>query len=332
MSHGVANGSNLYSLSDNGLLIYQAGGRAAGREHVWFDRAGKAMGAVGTVVRGQNSFALSPDGTRVAIERSAGTGVDTDLWITDLEHNTESRFTFDRSLNSFPVWSPDGSKIAFASNRRGGIYNLYQRASNNTGQDELLLESKQLNAPLDWSRDGRFIIFGSIEPKTGRDILALPLTGDKKPIPLVVSEFQESQGQLSPDGRWMAYTSNESGRFEILVRPFAPNWPTPLAGQWQVSTAGGVQPRWRGDGRELFYESLDRKLMAVEVKATTQAFDRGMPRSLFDSPSSQPSNPVSWGYVPSADGQRFLISTAPGTTTEAPPLTVVVNWMAALKK
>ena len=156
--------------------------------------------------------------------------------------------------------------------------------------------------------------------------------GGQKPVLLLQSEFQVLLGQLSPDGRWLAYNSNESGRFEVLVRPFAPGWTAPLAGQWQISTAGGTQPRWRGDGKELFYVAPDQKVMAVEVNATAQSFDRGAPQPLFASRSDLVVTSRDWGYVPSADGKRFLISTAPGVTAEAPPLTVVVNWMRSVKK
>ena len=332
VSRGPSNGSRMYSLSDNGVLIYQTGGRAADRQHLWFDRAGKELGAAGTAVRSQNSFALSPDGKRVAIERESQAADGTDLWILNLEHNTESRFTFDRSNNSHPVWSPDGSTIAFASNRGGGTMNLYQRASNNTGQDTLLLSNKDpVKLPTDWSRDGRFIIFRSSGGKTNEDLWALPLAGEKKPLLLLGSTFLETLGQLSPDGRWLAYASNESGRFEVLVRPFPPGWATPLVGQWQVSTVGGTQPRWRGDGKELFYIAPDQRLMTVEVKATPQSFERGTPQALFVSSSDQMSLSSDWGYVPSADGKRFLISTVPGVTAATLPLTVVVNWFDGLK-
>jgi WD40 repeat protein len=323
----------LYSISENGVLIYQAGGLGGGRQHLWFDRAGKELDAVGGPVRSVNNFALSPDGKRVAIERLTGSG--SDLWISDLEHSTESRFTFDASRNLLPVWSPDGSKVAFASNRGGGVFNLYQRASNGTGQDELLLESKETKVAWDWSRDGRFLIFGSQSSK-GWYLRVLPLTGDRKPVPLVQSEFTNTGGQLSPDGRWLAYTSNESGRPEVYAVPFAPGPEgapaIPAVGKWQISTAGGTQPRWRGDGKEMFYMAPDGKLMAVEVKTSSPTFERGTPQGLFESRSDVPATDAfRWGYVTSADGKRFLITTA-GQGGEQPPLTVVVNWLAGSKK
>jgi eukaryotic-like serine/threonine-protein kinase len=329
VSSTTAAGERLYSISENGVLIYQTGGIGGETQHLWFDRAGKELGAVGGPVRSAENFALSPDGKRVVIERLAGSG--SDLWISDLEHSTESRFTFDAGRNVFPVWSPDGNKVAFASNR-GGVFNLYQRTSNGTGRDERLLESKEENLPWDWSRDGRFLIFGSKRPK-GYDLWALPLAGDRKPVPLVLSEFLIAEGQLSPDGRWLAYTSNESGKLEVYVVPFGAGSAKPAAGKWQISTAGGAHARWRGDGKELFYVAPARKLMAVEVKASTPTFERGTPQALFESRSNVPAaNSFLWGYVPSADGKRFLIVTTAGQDGEPPPLTVVVNWLAAVKK
>ncbi len=335
VSRGSATGISLYSVSESGILIVQTGA-GAGTQHLWFDRTGKELGPVRGVVQSRPTFALSPDGKRVVIERPAASQSNTDLWITDLEHSgTETRLTIDASINTRPVWSPDGSKVAFSSTR-GGFVNLYQRASNNTGEDELLFNSKEVKYATDWSRDGRFIIFQKQDPKTAEDLWALPVAGgpgERKPIPLLQSEFRETQGQLSPDGRWLAYTSNESGGSQVVVVPFAPGWEKPMIGKWQISLAGGTQPRWRGDSKELFYMAPDRKLMAVEVKAAAQSFDRSTPQALFESRSSLgPTAANNLGYVPSADGQRFLIGVAPGGAAVAPPLTVVVNWLAGVKK
>ena len=145
--------------------------------------------------------------------------------------------------------------------------------------------------------------------------------------------IRDDTGQLSPDGRWLAYTSGESGTLQVYVQPFAPAFDKPLAGKWQISTTGGTQPSWRGDGKEVFYVAPDRKLMAVEVKATAQSFDRGAPQALFDSRSSIGSvDNASFGYVASADGKRFLMPVPPGALGETPPLTVMVNWLAGVKK
>jgi Tol biopolymer transport system component len=197
------------------------------------------------------------------------------------------------------------------------------------------LESKEFKLPLDWSRDGRFIVY-LMRAQKADDIWVLPMTGDKKPFPLLESEFQKRQAQISPDERWLAYTSVESGRSEIYVVPFAPakaDAKPVTGGKWTVSTAGGTQPRWSGDGKELFYVAPDGKLMSVGIKATATAFDQGAPQALFDLRSTiLPSSTSSTGYVPAPDGKRFLVVTTPGATAEAPPLTVVINWLASVKK
>jgi Tol biopolymer transport system component len=334
VSPGPYPSDELYSISANGILVFQSGGGPQGIQHIWRDRTGKELAPAGGVNTPSNNFALSPDGKRFVTERRVGVlGRSADLWITDLEHSTDSRLTTDPSLNAYPIWSPDGTRIVFESNRGGGVANLYQRASNGTGKDELLLESKETKVPWDWSHDGRFIVY-LVRTQKADDIWVLPMTGDKKPFPLLESEFQKRQAQISPDDRWLAYTSVESGRPEIYAVPFSPApkaGAKPVAGKWTVSTAGGTQPRWRGDGKELFYVAPDGKLMAVEIKANVTAFDRGAPQALFDLRSViLPSSTNATGYVPAPDGKRFLVVTV--ATAEAPPLTVVVNWLAAVKK
>ncbi len=325
---GASNGQYLHSASRNGILVlYSGGGTGSSNQLAWFDRTGKEVGTVGAPARSRNAIALSPDGKRVVVERNLE-GPSSDLWITDMEHSgTETRLTFDASINRDPVWSPDGRRVAFASTRKGHA-DLYLKASNGTGEDELLFESKDAKGPTDWSRDGRFLIFVNTDAKTSEDLWALPVTGDKKPIPLLRTQYREGQAQLSPDSRWLAYASNESGQYQVYVQPFAPGRDTPMTGKWQISTTGGEQPRWRGDGKELFYLDRDRKVMAVDVRATAQSFDRGAPRGLFDSRI----NNFSRAYAPSPDGARFLMPVPQGARGEAPPLTVVVNWLSGVKK
>jgi eukaryotic-like serine/threonine-protein kinase len=326
VSQGYDYGSRLYSVSQN-VLVYQKGRAGEGRQHSWFDRTGKEVVHAGGTMRSLNSFSISPDGKRLATEHPSDSGSGTDLWLADLEHGNESRFTFDASLNSSPVWSADGARIAFESNRGDGNARLYVRRSNNTGPDELLFESKFGVTPQDWSRDGKYLIFRPV--RGAIDLWALPLAGDRRPIRLVetprVAET-DTMGQLSPDERWLAYATNASGLFQVMVQPFAPAFEKPLAAKWQISMAGGAQPRWRGDGKELYYMAPDGKLMAVEVKATLDTFEHGTPQALFRSPADAPTGAVSWSYVPSPDGNRFLIRTPSGAAAESPVLTVVVNW------
>ena len=333
---------SLYSISGDDVLIYQTGAEGAGYQHVWFDRTGKQLGSIGDRARSRR-FALSPDGTRVVVERSNDQFISSDLWLSDLEHNTDSRLTVDASVNSFPIWSPDGSRVMFNSTRSGGIPNLYWRVPNSATPDALVLESQEPKFPFDWSRDGKFVVFVNQSPTTLLDIWALPLQPGNttstveaaKPIPLVRSSFQDWMGQLSPDGRWLAYLSDESGRAEVYVQRFAPEDAAagkPTAGKWQVSPTGGAQPRWRSDGKELFYVAPDRKLMSVGVKAIGEAFERSSPQPLFELRANLAASGLYiYRYAPAPDGSRFLVSTDPEGSTEAPPLNVIVNWLAAAR-
>jgi len=241
----------------------------------------------------------------------------------ELQRGITSRFTFQPPNNNVPVWSPDGRTVAFASERNGGL-DVYQRPSNAGGPDEPLLK---LNAPpimfpSDWSSDGRFLTYYRTDPKTGLDIWVLPLDGDRKPFPVLHAEFNESQPQFSPDGRWVAYVSDETGTPQIYVQSFPM-----LTGKWQISTDGGTQPRWRRDGKELFYLALDRKLTAVTVMPGA-TFEADTPRALFE--TTLPVSAFRQTYSVSADGQRFLLN-APLETT-ASPMMVVLNWPALLLK
>ena len=271
VSPGYDTGYNLFSVSSNGVLVYETGSRALSlTQHTWFDRSGKQVAAVGRPVQAEG-FSLSPDGTRAVISRIGRGPTQADLWMYDLDRGSESRFTFDASDNQSPVWSPDGARVAFSSNRGGGVHNLYQKDSNGTGQDEPLFQSVTNKWADDWSRDGKFIVFSNQDPKTGSDLWALPMTpgipGDRTPIPLLTSEFNEWMGQVSPNSRWLAYVSDESGQAEVYVQPFSPSNSTKV-GKLQISTGGGSQPRWRADGKELFYAAPDRKMMVAEVNVT----------------------------------------------------------------
>jgi Tol biopolymer transport system component len=328
-------GNFFYSIS-GGTLVYQPGSGSE-FQHAWFDRAGREIGTVGDRVR-SNRFALSPDGRRVVIERVTAQTSLSDLWISDLEHHTDARFTFDVSTNSWPVWAPDGSRVVFNSNRGRGAFNVYQRAANGAGQDEVLLETQESKFPFDWSHDGKYVILVIRSQKTLLDLWALPVagntpgkSGDAKLLPLVQTPFNEWMGQVSPDGRWLAYLSDESGRAEVYVQPFAPG--EPASGKWQISLAGGAQPRWSTDGKELFYVAPDRKLMAVAVKAGRAGFERTTPQALFELRANvAATGPYVYRYAPAPDGKRFLVSADIQTSPEPESLSVVVNWLAGVKK
>jgi Tol biopolymer transport system component len=253
-----------------------------------------------------------------------------DLWLRDLTRGTEQRLTNSAPSNVAPFWSPKGDRIVFASSRSGTL-NLYQKAANGTGKDELLLANGNFKHPTQWSRDGKFIVYSENDPKTRRDIWVLPIDGgtQRKPIPFLRSEFNEFQGQLSPDSHWMAYTSDKTGQREVYVVAF----PTGES-EARISIDGGEQPRWRGDGKELFFIGADAKMMVVAVKAVPgkPSFEPGAPQPLFEARLARaPSNPL-FEYDVTRDGKRFLLNTTGIGSTSAPFLNVVVNWDAGLKK
>jgi Tol biopolymer transport system component len=316
-----------FSVSENGVLVYDQSADLGNSQLVWLDRAGKQLSVAappGTYVR----FRLSPDGQRIAFSQTNPLGGIGDLWMRDLQRGVTSRFTFDPGNDTFPIWSPDGSRIAWFSSR-GGSFGLYQKLASGVGQDELLLSSDSPPRPRDWSMDGRFIVYQPQGTKTGFDVWALPLEGERKPFPVLQTPFFDGSPRLSPDGRWLAYYSTESGRGEVYVTTF----PTPGA-KWQISTSGGGQPVWRRDGKELYYVAADDKLMAVAVQggaASAAGFTAGAPQALFELPLPFGSVLNTDFYNASADGQRFLVNTPVGEATAA-PLTVVVNWTAEVKR
>jgi dipeptidyl aminopeptidase/acylaminoacyl peptidase len=306
------------SASAAGLIAFRTG-TGSTQQLVWFDRSGKEIGTVGApdaALRG--SIALSPDGRRVAMQRAVNGNYD--IWLVEIARGLLNRFTVDPANELFPTWSPNGDQIVFASNRTA-IYNLYRKTASGaaTDADEAILESGVHKVPEDFSPDGRFLLYESLETETGYDIWALPLTGERKPFPVVQTGFEESGGQFSPDGKWIAYRSNESGRFEIYVQAF----PGP-GGKTRVSTNGGTQPRWRSDGREIFYIGLDSRLMAVpiSVAANGQALEAGPPTALFATRIAGLLQRQQ--YAVSRDGQRFLVDTL---LQDAPsPITLILNW------
>ena len=315
-------GRTTFSSSGNGVLAYRTGtiGGVETTRLLWFDRSGKQLGPVGPSGL-YASPKLSPDETRLAVYQRAGVAEAGDISLFDLRRGTSSRFTFDPRDDDVPVWSPDGNRLIFGSGF--GPFDLYQQSASGVGDAELLLQSSADKWPLDWSPDGRFILFQAQDTKTGWDLWLLPMFGDRQPEPLLQTPFAERDGQFSRDGRWIAYSSDESGRREVYVQPFGTT-----VGKWLVSTSGGSQPMWRRDGRELFYLGADRQLMAVEVRAGT-TIETGVPRPLFDVRVS--AIDFRNHYQPSADGQRFLVASI-SAEEAAPPITVVVNWPALLRQ
>jgi Tol biopolymer transport system component/class 3 adenylate cyclase len=315
---------NQFSASQNGVLAYTSGGGGGNQQLTWFDRSGRVLGTLGApgLVTGAK---ISPDDKAVAITSGDPQTKTSDIWLHDLMRGTASRFTFGPRGNAFPVWSPDGSRIAFASDRDGLAHTFQKAIAGAVGDevpDEPLGEPPRSTRVDDWSRDGSYMIEELLNTgNVKRDIWVLPLFGDRKAFAYLHSEFNETNAKLSPNGQWLAYTSDESRRNEIYVQTF----PTP-GGKWQVSTNGGDSPIWSEDGKELYFIGADRKMMAVEVKAGTK-FEADLPKPLFDV-RLQAGIPVP-RYDVSKDG-RFLIPVPLDQSTTA--MTVVFNWPAGLKK
>jgi Tol biopolymer transport system component len=319
-----------FAVSANGVLAYRSGASQGLMRLVWFDRGGKQLGTLGPHANYVGSLALSPDGKRVAVDEM-DEAAKVDIRVLDVARGVPMKFTFE-GQESGPVWAPDGSRLFFASTR-GSASDIYQKNSSGSGTEELLLKSGRGE---DWSPDGRYLLYSVYDPKTKWDLWVLPAQAgppeNHKPRPYLQTRFNELQGKFSPDGRWIAYPSDESGpgQFQIYVQSFPAG-----AGKFLVSTgAGARQPRWRRDGKELFYMSADSKLMAVEVK-TAPTFEAGTPKALFDPQTLGRRNYgfPRYDYDVAADGKRFLVnsvSTTPESSASA-PITVVVNWLAGLK-
>jgi Tol biopolymer transport system component len=312
---------NQFSISQNGVLAYTSGRSGGGSRLTWFDRSGKVTGTLG----GPNALswgAISPDGKTVAVQR-LHQGLK-DIWLHDLNRGTESRFTFGPGTHSYPAWSADGRYVSFS-----GWQGIGRRATSGTAQDEIvsgrLGEPPSATAVEDWSHDGRYAVFRVVNPRTLFDIWTLPLNegnpGTAKPAPYLLTEFREGYARLSPDGRWLAYTSNESKRNEIYVQSF----PTP-GSKFKVSMEGGERSVWSRDGKELYFVSPDERMMAAPVK-TGPRFEAGVPKALFKVRLSRAMDP--WFDV-TKDG-RFLAPVQVDQTMNV-PIIVVVNWQAGLKK
>ena len=304
----VGTNSNwLAASSFNGVLAYVSG-KHSQWQYVWRDRQGKKLGVLGDA---GGVVMISPDGKRLVGDPGQA------ITMLELGRGVTTRLTFGSSGGMNPAWSPDGRYVAY-----NGSQGIYRKATSGGAPQELLLRSDTLAVPKSWSPDGRYLIYAQINPGTGADLLALPIDRpDSHPMVLAQTQATEDQGQFSPDGHWVAYTSNESGQSEIYVIPFPPS---PNGGRWVVSRAGGVMPRWRRDGKELFFISPDWKMMAVDV-STKPTFQSGAPRALFDTEMVDTgirTGPMSWDIA--ADGKRFLIIS--DNSAGALSLNVILNW------
>jgi Tol biopolymer transport system component len=307
-----------FSASKNGVLAFRAG-EVAGRRLIWMDRAGKitpALDALGDY----RDVSASPDGTRFAFD-SSGTGTTGDIWIRDTVRNVTSRFTFDTTVASAPVWSPDGRTILYSSRVKGPV-DLYVKDVSGTREPEPLLATPEPKFASDWSPDGKYVTYTVQTKERGFDIMALPLTGDKTPFPISATKFDEFFAHFSPDGKFVAYQSAESGRSEVYIQEFPE-----ARNKLQVSTNGGGGVYWRGDGKELFYRNGPR-VMAVPIQ-TSPTMTIGTPVELFQAPFAQGVT-VRARMMASRDGQRFLVLASPNREVSQ-PASVVLNWTEALK-
>jgi len=331
----TAEGAVEAAVAANGTLVYVPGGggliRGVERRLVWVDREGREEPVPGAPVRSYLYPRLSPDGSQVAVDIRDQAQ---DIWVWAFQRQTLSRLTFDPALDAFPNWTPDGRRLIWSS-RRAGPYNLYAQAADGTGSVERLTEHPLEQRASSVTPDGRQVLFYEDAPGTlEQDLAALPLTGDRHPTRITQTMFAERNGEASPDGRWLAFESNESGQPQIYVRP----WPTADAGRWQVSTGGGVQPLWARNGRELFYLAPDGSLIGVPVETASRgtSFASGTPTKLVAGEGySHAIGTANLGrtYDVSLDGRRFLmIKEGSGDDAQPRNLVVVQHWTEELKR
>jgi len=310
----------VFSASDNGVLAYAEGTGRQDHQLIWVDRTGHKLGEV----LGADDYAeprISPDGKRLTFTLQSG---GKDIWIEDISRAVKTRLTFGSASESdeSPVWSPDDHWVAYTG-FRGGKYGLYEKQADGSGNEEVLFEAKEeARYAADWSLDGKYLAYYEVKQGVW-SVWMLPLFGERKPYAFLQSPFNLIDPRFSPDGKWVAYCSSESGRLDVYAVPF----PGP-GGKRQISTGGGCLPSWRRDGKEIFYLAADNKLMAGEVKAAGPSLEIGAVKPLFETRTFRGTG--GWPYDAAADGQRFVINYSPEQPNEA--ITLVVNWDAELKQ
>lgn len=316
-----------FAVSDEGTLVYQAGEIDWRRELVWVDRQGDEE-PLGAPLMPYIYPRLSPDGTRVALDVLVPP--DRDIWMWDLRRNALERFTRDPAGNPLAEWSPDGRYVVFGSDRFG-VTNLFRQASDGSGEPERLLESDRLQMPVSFASEGRLLFSANVTGQH-RDIHVLSLDGTRRAEPLIYGPANELTAHVSPDGRWIAYDSDESGQFEVYVRSYPDTYG---GGRWQISSGGGRQPLWSPDGAELFYRDFNGAMMAASV-TLGPSFVPGSVVKLFENAGYGGSGPQGSGrtYDLSRDGSRFLMIKAAGSPDDesSPSLVVVLNWFEELKR
>jgi Tol biopolymer transport system component len=331
----VLDGVSYWDVADDGKLFYSTGGATGGAgpdlQLVWVDRTGQAVPVdpAWTFSRGTDAnlgWDVSSDGSMAALRIFGGEGYD--IWVKRLDTGPLSRVTFDEGMEKMPVWVPGGREVTFLSDRNGN-HDVWRRPADGTREPELVLDLEQDIATIDWSRDGEWLFVrtsAGTATTAQRNILAYRPGVDEAPRPLFAGSYRELNPSLSPDGRWIAYSSDETGRYEVYVRPF----PDVTAGRWQVSINGGRNPQWAYSGRELFFQSPTQQMMVTEVAAGAD-FDAGVPSLLFEAaPQWEVGNLNGVYYAVHPDDQRFLVATraiagGPGEDGEALPASILVN-------
>ena len=311
-----------FSISNTGLIFYRKAVAPTQKQLLWFGHDGKPMGALGNPAN-YNNLDLSPRGDKAAVDQILDNN--RDIWIIDVERAVPQRITFDPRQEWSSAWSPDGSRVMFAAAR--GANKIIEKSATGAGAETVIDLGDVSAIPVNWSPDGKYLIFSQLRPNgNGFEPWLLPLFGERKAVPFLQSQFDRIQARISPDSHYVAYTTNESGTFQIVVQTF----PDPNGGKWQISAEGGVEPKWRRDGRELYYLALDGKMMAVPI--TVPAFSAGKPTALFQTQLTvNKANPTRDRRYDIAPDGRFLM-VVPDSSGPALPFTALVNWYAALEK
>jgi len=305
-----------FSVSRDGTLAFRRAETNL-RQLTWLDRAGRSQGLIGEPGAYSNP-ALTPDDTRLAVTRRDSGPTSSQIWLCDLARGSSARFTLGAGRYDLPTWSRDGQHVYFSSNREVDHWEIRRKPWDGGGGEEVVLEGKSFLEPQDVSADGRFLAYATRGQDTGVDLMLLPLQGEKTPADLVRTPRNEYQPQFSPDGRWLAYGALEGGNYGVYVQPYPDT-----GARWQIS-GSGIQPRWRRDGKELFYLAPDGRLMAVDIEGTPRGLTVGPPHALF-STLGNPTEPTRNSYVVARDGQRFLFAN-PVQQSGPAPVTIVLNW------
>ena len=321
-----------FDFSQTGTLVYLTGGGTASEVSIfWLDPEGKTAPLLPTP-RDYENPSFSPDGKRLAVQINEGSNID--LWVYALERETLSRLTFDEGQDGMPVWTPDGQRVAFTSNRGGMPWNLFWKRADGSGDAERLTEKSSLQVPMSWSPDGKVLAFVEPSPETNYDMWTLPMEEDGagslkpgEPTPFLRTPFIESWPAFSPDGRWLAYMSNESRTFEVYVRPF----PGP-GGKWQISTSGGLMPTWSENGRELFYRTTDSRIMVVTYSVEGDSFRAGRPWLWSEGQFTDRGMGRNFALHP--DGKRFAVLKAPEDSKQTGPthVNLILNWFDEVRR